>query len=266
MDGGSTTSPTRAFGHRGRALAPSRARTRPRLSRRARQAPSLSSAIARVRAAMPYVAIGGRHHHEVALTFDDGPGPYTLAVLRALRRRHVPATFFQVGFSEHWFTVAERAEQHDAQFVIGDHTETHPRLDRLSPAAQAAQIDQQAAVLRAAGVPRPLLFRPPYGTYDRATLALLRRRGMLMVMWSVDSHDYLRPGVGAIIRRVLAGVRPGAIVLMHDAGGDRSQTVAALPRIIDALRRRHFRLVTVPRLLRDDPPPLRQPALVPGVG
>jgi peptidoglycan/xylan/chitin deacetylase (PgdA/CDA1 family) len=217
-------------------------------------------------ARMPYVAVAGRRGREIALTFDDGPGPYTLRVLRTLRRLRAPATFFQLGATEHYFTDAERAELRDPLFVIGDHTQRHRRLDRLSPADQRAEIDQQAAVLRAAGVPSPTLFRPPFGAYDAATLALLRERRMTMVLWSVDSEDYLRPGVDAIVARVLAGARPGAIVLLHDAGGDRSQTIAALPRIVAALRERHYRLVTVPRLLHDAPPPLKQPAMGIGAG
>jgi peptidoglycan/xylan/chitin deacetylase (PgdA/CDA1 family) len=105
----------------------------------------------------------------------------------------------------------------------------------------------------------PRLFRPPYGGFDDTTLALLRHYGMLMVLWSVDTHDYLQPGVPTIVARALAGAQPGAIILMHDAGGPRAQTVAALPQIIAGIRRHHLKLVTVPRLLADDPPPLTQP-------
>jgi peptidoglycan-N-acetylglucosamine deacetylase len=83
----------------------------------------------------------------------------------------------------------------------------------------------------------------------------LRQLHLLMVLWSVDTGDYLHPGVPAIVQRVLAGARPGAIMLMHDAGGDRSQTIAALPTIIKDLHARGFDLVTVPQLLADDPPP-----------
>jgi peptidoglycan/xylan/chitin deacetylase (PgdA/CDA1 family) len=217
-------------------------------------------------AELPYVAVAGRRGREVALTFDDGPGPYTLGVVRELRRLQAPATFFQVGTTERYFTDAEAAELRDPLFVVGDHTVRHRRLDRLSPADQRAEIDGEATLLRAAGAPAPTLFRPPYGAYDAATLALLRERAMTMVMWSVDSEDYLRPGVDAIVARVLATVKPGAIVLMHDAGGDRSQTIAALPRIVAGLRERGFRLVTVPQLLHDAPPPLKQPAMGIGAG
>ena len=82
---------------------------------------------------------------------------------------------------------------------------------------------------------------------------------LLMVLWSVDTGDYLQPGVETIVQRVIAGAHPGAIFLMHDAGGDRAQTIAALPTIIHELRARGFRLVSVPQLLADDPPPHGQP-------
>jgi peptidoglycan/xylan/chitin deacetylase (PgdA/CDA1 family) len=78
---------------------------------------------------------------------------------------------------------------------------------------------------------------------------------MLMVLWSVDTADYTRPGVKRIVYTAVSGARPGAIILMHDGGGPRSQTVAAVPTIVRDLRRRHYRFVTVPRLLLDDPPP-----------
>jgi len=87
---------------------------------------------------------------------------------------------------------------------------------------------------------------------------------MLMVLWSVDSGDYARPGVEQIVDRVVSAARPGAIVLLHDGGGDRSQTVAAIPKIVKRLRAKHYRLVTVPQLLRDDPPPAgRRPPQLP---
>jgi peptidoglycan/xylan/chitin deacetylase (PgdA/CDA1 family) len=81
---------------------------------------------------------------------------------------------------------------------------------------------------------------------------------MLSVLWSVDSEDYTQPGVEAIVRNVVDAVRPGSIVLMHDGGGERSQTVAALPRIVRELRRRDYRFVSVPHLLLESPPPQDQ--------
>jgi peptidoglycan/xylan/chitin deacetylase (PgdA/CDA1 family) len=203
------------------------------------------------------VASGGSGRREVALTFDDGPSQYTPRIMRILLQKRVPATFFVVGQQLNRYTPELRAELGNA-FHVGDHTENHQFLGRLRPAGQWGQINDAAVRLRGAGAPFPRLFRPPYGSYNPATFAALGRLNMLMVLWSIDPQDWRRPGTGVIIHNVLAGARPGAIVLMHDGGGYRDQTVAALPAIIDGLRRRHFHLVSVPRLLLDDPPPRHQ--------
>ena len=233
----------------------------PVIAKRARIFPRADRA-----ARIPYVARAGRHGREIALTFDDGPGPYTAEVVRTLKRLDAPGTFFQVGGTEHYFTDAEEVTRREPLVTVGVHTLDHRRLDRLGRADQARQIDADSAILTAAGNPLPTLFRPPYGAYDANTLALLRERHMTMVLWSVDSEDYLRPGVDAIVSRVLANVKPGAIILLHDAGGDRSQTIEALPRIVLGLRRHHYTLVSVPQLLEDAPPPLAQPKLGVGAG
>jgi len=217
------------------------------------------AAVAHVLAYTPYVARGSRRRREIALTFDDGPGPLTPRFVRALERLRVPATFFVVGQQLNDFAAGLRAELRGG-FLVGDHTETHPLLSRLRPAAQLRELRDQIARVRRLGGPRPFLFRPPYGAFDRTTLRLLHRLGLFMVLWTVDTEDYRRPGARAIARAALSGARPGAILLMHDAGGDRSQTLAALPAIVRRLRARHYRLVTVARLVRDDPPPRRQPS------
>ncbi len=192
---------------------------------------------------------GTRHRREIALTFDDGPSSYTRAVLGVLRRAHAHATFFPIGYSLDRYPRALTEEIRDGD-VVGDHTVNHPALGSLSFRGQVSEVRGQARRLRRLGLPMPRLLRPPYGSYDRRTLTIARRLRMLIVMWSVDSEDYTRPGRRAIVRNALAGARPGAIILMHDGGGPREQTVAALPRIIQRLRHRGFRLVTVPELLR----------------
>ncbi len=214
-------------------------------------------AITRTLAYAPVVRLAGAQHREVALTFDDGPGPYTPAVLRQLERLHVPATFFEVGMMERYFHAATAAIVARG-FPVGDHTELHAPMSALTRRQQRAELLQDARALRDYGAPFPRLFRPPYGFWSATTLSLLRKYRMLMVLWSVDTGDYLRPGVGVIVHRVLAGARPGAIILLHDAGGNRAQTVAALPRIVRGLRARGYRLVTVPRLLLDNPAPRDQ--------
>jgi peptidoglycan/xylan/chitin deacetylase (PgdA/CDA1 family) len=202
----------------------------------------------------PFVKEGSERARVVALTFDDGPGPYTPKVLDVLERFHVHATFFEIGEMLRYFSASTLRELRDGD-VIGDHTETHPEMARLSAHQQREELFEQIARIELLGGPRPVLFRPPYGSYDATTMRELHRLHLLMVLWSVDTEDYLQPGVSAIVQRALAGAHPGAIILMHDAGGTRTQTIEALPTIIRRLRARGYRLVTVPQLLRDDPPP-----------
>lgn len=214
----------------------------------------LEQAVHDVLAHTPFVARGGGKRRLIALTFDDGPGPYTPKVLAALNRRNAQGTFFFVGSQERTFhnaTIAQVQRGH----AVGDHTESHPRLARLPAAAQYDELLVPMQLFASYGLPRPLLFRPPYRSFDQTTLEQARRLGLLMVLWSIDSQDYRRPGMKAIVQRVVSAARPGAIVLLHDGGGDRSQTVAAIPKIIGRLRARHYHFVTVPELLRDDPPP-----------
>jgi peptidoglycan-N-acetylglucosamine deacetylase len=253
-----------AISHRLRPLAPAAHGTAaPLVKRLARRRLQYEQQLGRIEVSRvlgytPYISQGTPNRREVALTFDDGPGPLTGAFVRTLVRDRVPATFFVVGEQVQTFHQGLR-DVLDAGFPIGDHTYTHPPMPGLSPTDQAHQLDRQAAAIEPYGAGRPTLFRPPYGSFDRSTLAALRRRQMLMVLWTIDSEDYLRPGVKAIVYNVLSGARPGAIVLMHDGGGDRTQTLQALPAIIGGLRRRGYHLVTVPRLVMDDPPPHNQP-------
>jgi peptidoglycan-N-acetylglucosamine deacetylase len=213
-----------------------------------------NAAINRTLAYTPFVRIAGAQHREVALTFDDGPGPYTPEVLRELERLHVPATFFEVGIMERYFHAATSAIVARG-YPIGDHTELHAPMSELTRRQQQSELLQQADAIGDYGAPFPRLFRPPYGLWSGTTLSLLHKYRMLMVLWSVDTNDYLQPGVDVIVQRALAGAQPGAIILLHDAGGNRSQTVAALPRIVRGLRARGYRLVTIPRLLLDNPAP-----------
>jgi peptidoglycan-N-acetylglucosamine deacetylase len=226
---------------------------------RAKLSPSekAGAAVGGVLAYTPYLEHGSRRRREVALTFDDGPGPYTRRVVKVLRRLHAPATFCPFGRAIIG-SPRELRFLHRLGFPVGDHTMSHPLMGHLPRARQAGEIDGQARLVRRAGLPYPRLFRPPDGSLDADTLKLLRRRNMLMVLWSVNPEDYLRPGARAIVSRVMAGARPGSIILLHDGGGDRSETVAALPFIIKRLRKRHLHLVDVPQMLRDAPPSRHQ--------
>jgi peptidoglycan/xylan/chitin deacetylase (PgdA/CDA1 family) len=216
------------------------------------------NAVDSVLAYTPAVTSGGSKGHELALTFDDGPGPYTQQLVGVLNKYHVHATFFAIGEEERYFSAGTVLELHSGD-VVGDHTETHPMMASLSAHEQREELVEQIARIELLGGPRPRLFRPPYGSFDATTFHLLHQLHLLMVLWSTDTSDYTLPGVQAIVQSALAGAHPGAIILMHDAGGDRSETIAALPAIIRGLRKRGLEPVTIPRLLLDDPPPHGQP-------
>ena len=206
----------------------------------------------------PAVTSGGDRGHELALTFDDGPGPYTQQLVGVLNRLHVHATFFAIGEEERYFSAGTSLALRSGD-VVGDHTETHPMMASLSAHDQREELAEQIARIELLGGPPPRLFRPPYGSFNATTFHLLHRLHLLMVLWSTDTSDYTLPGVPAIVHSALAGAHPGAIVLMHDAGGDRSETIAALPAIVKGLRRKGLEPVTIPRLMLDDPPPHGQP-------
>lgn len=173
----------------------------------------------------------------VYLTFDDGPDPHwTPQVLEVLRRHGVHAVFFQVGqnVAAHPDLVAQvRSESH----LIGNHTWSHAKLTDLRKKAITDQLDRTDAVLGG----RTRCVRPPYGATDPRVADLIGARGQRTVLWDVDPEDWAKPGTDRIVRRVLAQVHDGALVLMHDGGGDRSQTVAALEQVITRLQAQGYR-------------------------
>lgn len=243
-------------GEGGEARTDRSARARPRRDRRRL---TEAQAIERVRRMTPYVSRGSRRGRLVALTFDDGPGPVTPALLTELRRLDVPATFFQVGELVHAHPAVAGATRR-RPFAVGSHTASHPYLSKLGPAEQAREIEAGAQAIAAAGGRYPRLFRAPYGHWNDATVDALRRNRMLMVFWSVSSRDWRHPDPEVIADRVVRRAHPGAIVLLHDFGGlTREPTLRAVPLIVRRLRRKGYRFVTVPRLLRDAPPERRPP-------
>lgn len=199
-----------------------------------------------------------RRGNEVALTFDDGPGPYTRLVIAKLRKHGIRATFFVVGRNIQLVKDPRGSSiVRDERTVgaLGDHTFTHPLLTSLAPVeAQREIVRTQAALARASGGP-VFLFRPPYGAHDARIDSVARAHGLLQILWNVDSADSLGADYAAIERNVIAGLRGGSIILMHENHG---QTVRALLAIFAALQRKHLRAVSVPQLLRDDPPSLAQ--------
>jgi peptidoglycan/xylan/chitin deacetylase (PgdA/CDA1 family) len=183
----------------------------------------------------------------VALTFDDGPWPQsTEQILTILVQRRAPATFFVVGRQVERYPELVRREL-AAGMAVGHHSWSHPQpFDRLPPARLRAEIAQGRRSLQPLGV-HPVGFRPPGGAASPTILATAQKLGDRTVLWSVDPADW-HPGVTAdqLVQRVLAAARPGAVVLLHDGGGNRSATVAALPAIIDGLRRLGLTPTVVP--------------------
>jgi peptidoglycan/xylan/chitin deacetylase (PgdA/CDA1 family) len=183
----------------------------------------------------------------VALTFDDGPWPHTTQqMLTILSQRQAPATFFVVGRQVERYPELVRREV-AAGMAIGSHSYRHPQpFDRLPVARIRDEITQGRRTLVPLGI-YPVGFRPPGGAASPAVTAAAQELGDRTVLWSVDPADW-QPGVASdqLVQRVLAAARPGAIVLLHDGGGNRSATVAALPAIIDGLRRLGLTLTVVP--------------------
>jgi peptidoglycan/xylan/chitin deacetylase (PgdA/CDA1 family) len=200
------------------------------------------------------VYCGGHRGKYVALTFDDGPGPYTPLALRILRQAHVRATFFLVGrkLDEFHDLPAQELELG----TLGDHTWTHTYLPALGPDALMKELaDTKRAI--AALTHRPVrLFRPPYGAHNAAVDSLARKLGMLQVLWSIDSLDSQGADFRGIQQTVLREIRPGSIVLLHE---NRGQTIEALKFfILPELKRRGLVPVTVEELLTRDPPTMAQ--------
>ncbi|GEM_PF-2523833 len=191
----------------------------------------------------------------VALTFDDGPSPYTPGVLKVLRAFHVPATFFIVGFHVPVFPNYLKAEVRAGE-EIGNHTYSHLDLKSLSTPAVVAQLQRDQATIHGVAGVRPHWFRPPYGDVDDRIIGIAASLGLRTVTWSVDPSDWTLPGKSLIVSRVVDNVQPGSIVILHDGGGDRSETVGALPTIIRDLRSRGYRFGTLDQLFGFRPLPL----------
>jgi cellulose synthase/poly-beta-1,6-N-acetylglucosamine synthase-like glycosyltransferase/peptidoglycan/xylan/chitin deacetylase (PgdA/CDA1 family) len=191
----------------------------------------------------------------VALTFDDGPAPaYTPRILAILRHYHVPASFFLVGSQAVRFPDLVRAEVR-AGYDVGNHTFTHVDPANIPPWQATAQIDMtQSAIAGASGI-EPRLYRPPYSSsadavtpYQMPSLQALAKRGFVVTLTNFDSEDWTAPGVGTIVQNATPPHDRGGIILMHDGGGNRAQTVKALDILIPKLLSRGYHFTTVSQI------------------
>jgi peptidoglycan/xylan/chitin deacetylase (PgdA/CDA1 family) len=174
---------------------------------------------------------------EIALTIDDGPSPiYTPQILRLLAKHRVTATFSMIGINVQAYPHIAR-EVAEAGHVIVNHTWTHADLALLRPVDVREQMFRATEEIHRVTGQLPGMFRAPYGAWSRTVFQRCAQLGMTPLDWSVDPRDWARPGVSSIVQNILRNTRTGSIILEHDGGGDRSQTVAALkivlPRLLD---------------------------------
>jgi peptidoglycan-N-acetylglucosamine deacetylase len=176
--------------------------------------------------------------HAIALTIDDGPDPvYTPQILRLLHKYQITASFSMIGIHVNAYPGLARRVA-DAGHMIVNHTQTHPDLALMAPAAVRDEMSYASEAIHRATGRHPGMFRAPYGAWSPAVMQRCQDMGMVPLDWSVDPRDWSEPGVAAIVDNIMDFTRTGSIILEHDGGGNRSQTVAALrivlPRLLHA--------------------------------
>jgi peptidoglycan/xylan/chitin deacetylase (PgdA/CDA1 family) len=190
----------------------------------------------------PFHTHGPRGRKRIAIGFDDGPSNYTSKVLRILRRFDSHATFFEIGQE-----TTGRAATMRKILAQGNEIGNHSLHHESDPSS--ASLHETNHLIRAATGFRPCDFRPPDGHVNSGLIARAHAEHLVTVNWDVDPRDWADPGVVAIAANVLQNGHNGSIVVMHDGGGNRSETIAALPSILAHFRSRGYRFVTVAQLL-----------------
>lgn len=171
----------------------------------------------------------------MVLTFDDGPDPrYTPGILRALREHDVRAMFFVCGEMASYNRDLVREIAADGH-IVGNHTWSHPEMPKLRPSAIRAEMERTSEVIEDTTGVAPVWYRAPYGAWNRHSFEIGAELGMEPLAWTVDTLDWTTPGTDSIVRAVREGAGPGVVVLSHDAGGNREQSVAALRRYLPEL-------------------------------
>ncbi|MEG3936645.1 polysaccharide deacetylase family protein [Microcoleus sp. S36b_A3] len=184
----------------------------------------------------------------IALTFDDGPTAETLKILAVLQKHNVVATFFCLGVNlRENPEIAKQVVK--AGNAIGNHT-WHHFYHNVTEKTASNEIDYTGIHIYRSSGAKSLLFRPPGGRLNNGFADYAKKKNYVVVMWSIDPKDFLQPPAAAITRTVLSQATSGAIVLLHDGGGDRQQTVEAVSAIIPKLKQQGYRFVTVPQLLQ----------------
>lgn len=197
---------------------------------------------------VPVYRAGGKGKY-VALTFDDGPGPYTVQTLDTLRANNARATFFVTGTSMERFPKELAAEGRRAD--LGNHSWSHPYYPSLAPEAVWTQVTDTNHLVTARTGQDVTLLRPPYGAHTADLRRRLHDADIAMILWDVDSQDAVGATWDSMLARLKTEIRPGSIVLMHE---NRGQTQKVVNRLVPWLRKNGWTMVTVPELLALDPP------------
>lgn len=178
----------------------------------------------------------------VALTFDDGPSRYTPQVLDVLKRYKVKATFCTLGKNVGPYRATAKRIVREGHRLC-NHSWDHPNFTTLSTSAARSQVTRTQKQMKAITGVTPQTFRFPYGASNSRTRAVVRGERLRILGWTVDTRDWSRPGAKTIENRAVGNTRPGAVILLHDGGGNRSQTVSALDDIIRRLQAKGYTFV-----------------------
>jgi peptidoglycan-N-acetylglucosamine deacetylase len=182
----------------------------------------------------------------VYLTFDDGPNPiWTPEILSLLEGSGTHASFFVIGRNAVAWPGLVQREARDVD-TIGDHSWSHPNLTDLSANAVAAELARDKNLITVLTGTEPSLWRPPYEAFNPSVMVVASRLGMKMQLWSATTGDWQLPGTEVIVSRVMAALHNGMVVLFHDGGGNRSETVAAVAILIPELQAAGYRLAALP--------------------
>lgn len=190
----------------------------------------------------------------ISLTFDDGPSPtYTPQVLAILKQYNARATFFEVGNKMERFPNVVRQVVQDGH-ELGNHSMTHPYKNRFGLERMRLEIFQADQIIQKYQPNHPKLFRPPGGYIDNILLHEAIKQGYKVVLWSYHQElkDWSQPGAQVMANHVIRHARNGDIILLHDGGGDRSQTIQALKIILPALKQKGYQFVSVSELLESE--------------
>ena len=187
-----------------------------------------------------------KQEKQVSISFDAAWGnEQTQTLIDILKEKDVKATFFLVGFWAEKYPESVKAI-HEAGHDVGNHSDTHPHLPKLEKEKVLSQIEDCNKKIEAAGAPRPILFRPPYGDYNNCVVESTNELKMHCIQWDVDSLDWKNPSADDMVKRIKSKIKPGSIILMHNGA---KNTPEALPKIIDAIKEQGYSIVPISQLI-----------------